>query len=188
MAAEKFPRRNLKVDRLYYNLFDKKWFYTPDGIGVVYFEDAQDARNQTDMFGKPVIMLNLELSDEQWNLIGVLWTTVKYFVIQMKIYQFFSGQLQITINELLMKANLKRSNMPIKVKIERVGYYEQYPDKIIQDLLISRTGREKLKKRKREYEIIDRENEITIKLWHKIDTGLNKLIIKALKKLQTEGE
>lgn len=62
---EKFPRRNLKVNRLYYNLFDKQWFYTPDGVGVIFFENEQDAMNQVGTFGQQVIMLNLELSEEQ---------------------------------------------------------------------------------------------------------------------------
>lgn len=65
MAKTEFPRRYLQVDRLYFNNHTSEWFYTPDGIGVVYFDSKLDALNETDAFGQKIIQIDQPLSDFQ---------------------------------------------------------------------------------------------------------------------------
>jgi hypothetical protein len=55
-------RSSLEVDRLYVDI-DGNYFFTPDGIGVVWFEDEHEAVEQTGGFDGYVIQLHDDLED-----------------------------------------------------------------------------------------------------------------------------
>ena len=59
----KFPREHLKVLRLYHEQPTGMYFYTPDGIGCIWYETLEEAMADTDAFGQPIITLVQELSD-----------------------------------------------------------------------------------------------------------------------------
>lgn len=67
--------------------------------------------------------------------------------------------------------------MPIRVRIERVGYYQQYPDKVIVDLTIERT--DEVYGALRRYKL---SNGNTI--WHRKGKGVLALVKKALKNVE----
>lgn len=68
--------------------------------------------------------------------------------------------------------------MPIRVQIERVGYYEQYPDAKIYDLLITREDEETGGFRK--YTVADRVAGNALTVWHHPNTGVEALVQQAL--------
>ena len=69
--------------------------------------------------------------------------------------------------------------MPIRVRVERVGYYEQYPDAVIHDLKIVRTDH--FDDGQRAYEVQDRAADgVQIVVWHKEGAGVEALVAKAL--------
>ena len=68
--------------------------------------------------------------------------------------------------------------MPIRVKIERVGHYEQYPDKTFRDLLITR--QDTFEDGHRQYEVIDRVTGHKADFWHRVGDGADALVLNAL--------
>lgn len=64
MAKQKFSRRNLKVERLYHERPTGMYFFTPDGIGCIWYETKEEAMADTDAFGEPIITLHQELDDD----------------------------------------------------------------------------------------------------------------------------
>lgn len=59
----KFSRSNLKVERLYYEQPTGMYFFTPDGIGCIWYETREEAMTDTEAFGQPIITICQELSD-----------------------------------------------------------------------------------------------------------------------------
>lgn len=59
----KFPRASLKVERLYQEHPTGMYFFTPDGIGCIWFDTLEEALEETGAFGQPIIILSQELSD-----------------------------------------------------------------------------------------------------------------------------
>lgn len=55
-------RSSLQVDRLYVDI-DGNYFFTPDGVGLVYFEDESDALFQTGGFDGYIIRINDTVED-----------------------------------------------------------------------------------------------------------------------------
>jgi hypothetical protein len=64
VTRHKFSRRNLKVERLYHELPTGMYFFTPDGIGCIWFETREEAMEETDAFGENIIAINQELEDD----------------------------------------------------------------------------------------------------------------------------
>ena len=60
---DKFPRESLTPLRLYHEEPTGLYFYTPDGMGCIWFSDRKEALAETDAFGQPIITLCQELSD-----------------------------------------------------------------------------------------------------------------------------
>jgi hypothetical protein len=62
--AHKFSRANLKVERLYHEIPTGMYFYTPDGVGCIWFDSREEALEETDNgFGEGIIGLGQELED-----------------------------------------------------------------------------------------------------------------------------
>jgi hypothetical protein len=60
----KYPRKYLKVDRLYHEIPTDLYFYTPDGIGCVWFKTREEAIEETgNGFGEGIIAINQELEE-----------------------------------------------------------------------------------------------------------------------------
>ena len=59
----KFSRSHLEVERLYLEQPTGMYFFTPDGIGCIWFDSKEEAMEQTEAFGQPIIVLCQELSD-----------------------------------------------------------------------------------------------------------------------------
>ena len=59
----KYPRKFLKVNRLYHEGPTGLYFYTPDGIGCIWFDTKEEAMKETGAFGLGIIGLNQELED-----------------------------------------------------------------------------------------------------------------------------
>lgn len=55
---ERYPRSALQVDRLYYCSVSEDYFYTPDGIGLIWFESKAQALREVGNFGKPIITIH----------------------------------------------------------------------------------------------------------------------------------
>lgn len=55
---ERYPRSALQVDRLYYCAPSEDYFYTPDGIGLIWFESKAQALREVGQFGKPIITIH----------------------------------------------------------------------------------------------------------------------------------
>ena len=55
---ERYPRKNLLVDRLYYCSVSEDYFYTTDGIGLHWFESRDQAMREVGNFGKPIITIH----------------------------------------------------------------------------------------------------------------------------------
>lgn len=60
---ERYPRSALQPLRLYHEHPSDTYFYTPDGIGCIWFETLAEALAETGAFDQPVIHLSQELSD-----------------------------------------------------------------------------------------------------------------------------
>jgi hypothetical protein len=61
--AHKMPRSHLHVERLYYCQPTEQYFFTPDGIGCIWYDTREDAMADTEAFGQPIISINLEVED-----------------------------------------------------------------------------------------------------------------------------
>lgn len=59
----KFPRGSLEVERLYYEQPTGMYFFTPDGIGCIWYETKEEAMADTGAFDQPIITIGQELSD-----------------------------------------------------------------------------------------------------------------------------
>lgn len=55
------PRSELKTHRLYHLSLTDEWFYTPDGIGCIFFASRAEAMEETEAFGSPVIIIDRHL-------------------------------------------------------------------------------------------------------------------------------
>lgn len=62
-TADPFPRTELQVERLYHLTPTDQWFYTPDGAGLVWFDDRAQALDQTGAFDAPVIQVDRTPAD-----------------------------------------------------------------------------------------------------------------------------
>lgn len=64
MGKTKFSRKNLKVERLYHEIPTGMYFFTPDGIGCIWYETREEALADTDNgWGQGIIGINQELED-----------------------------------------------------------------------------------------------------------------------------
>jgi hypothetical protein len=62
--AHKMSRDNLEVERLYYCQPTQQYFFTPDGIGCIWYDSRADAMFDTnEAFGQPIISINMEVED-----------------------------------------------------------------------------------------------------------------------------
>lgn len=68
--------------------------------------------------------------------------------------------------------------MPIRVQIERVGMYEQYPDTVIHDILITRTDDVVIGDRR--YEVANRTTGLKKDVWYTEGQGVEVLVQQAL--------
>ena len=52
-----YSRADLKVNRLYHltGTPHEQWVYTPDGVGLVWFDSEAEALEQTGAFGESII-------------------------------------------------------------------------------------------------------------------------------------
>lgn len=57
--AQELPRAALQIDRLYYCQPADKYFYTPDGVGLVWYETKAEALEQTNAFGQAMLYAGL---------------------------------------------------------------------------------------------------------------------------------
>lgn len=60
--SDTYPRRALKVDTIYYNVPAEQYFFTPDGVGVIWFDTYLEAYQQTGIHGS-VVHIHQELED-----------------------------------------------------------------------------------------------------------------------------
>jgi len=74
--------------------------------------------------------------------------------------------------------------MPIRVKVERVGYYEDYPDVVFHDVLITRSGEEDADNRW--YTVEDRTTGQGMAVLHRVGTGVGELVKTVLEHLELE--
>jgi hypothetical protein len=63
VSEQKFPRKHLKVERLYHEQPTGMYFFTPDGIGCIWYETREEAMEDTEAFGEPIITIVQELDD-----------------------------------------------------------------------------------------------------------------------------
>jgi hypothetical protein len=62
MSEDFYPRRALRVDRIYFSVHDQQYFFTPDGVGVIWFDTYLEAHNETGIRG-PVTHIHQRLED-----------------------------------------------------------------------------------------------------------------------------
>lgn len=55
---ERYPRSALHINRLYYCAPSEDYFYTPDGIGLIWFESKAQALDQVGTFGRSIITIH----------------------------------------------------------------------------------------------------------------------------------
>lgn len=55
---ERYPRSALQMNRLYYCAPSEDYFFTPDGVGLVWFESKAQALREVGQFGKPIITIH----------------------------------------------------------------------------------------------------------------------------------
>jgi hypothetical protein len=55
---ERYPRSAIIPFRLYYCSVSEDYFYSPDGIGLVWFESKDQAMREVGTFGKPIITIH----------------------------------------------------------------------------------------------------------------------------------
>lgn len=54
----------LQVNRLYHTTDPhEQWFYTPDGVGVIWYDSKTEALEQTGAFDQPIIEYGGQLED-----------------------------------------------------------------------------------------------------------------------------
>ena len=60
-----YPRADLKVNRLYHltSSAREQWLYTPDGVGLIWYDTEAEALEDTEAFGEPIITIYKPLSD-----------------------------------------------------------------------------------------------------------------------------
>jgi hypothetical protein len=58
-----YPRAALQVERLYHEAPTGMYFYTPDGIGCIWYDTREGALADTDAFGEPIITIIQKLED-----------------------------------------------------------------------------------------------------------------------------
>lgn len=58
-----YPRSQLLPLRLYFCAPSEDYFYTPDGIGLVWFESKAQAIREVGQFGKPILTLHEHPAD-----------------------------------------------------------------------------------------------------------------------------
>ena len=63
MAISEYPRKCLQVDRLYHEVQSGMYFHTPDGIGVIWYDDFTEAMEQTGAFDSGIIAIHQKLED-----------------------------------------------------------------------------------------------------------------------------
>lgn len=63
MAKHKMSRDSLEVERLYYCEPTGQYFFTPDGIGCIWYDTLEEALADTGAFGQTIIQINQELED-----------------------------------------------------------------------------------------------------------------------------
>ena len=54
-----YSRLRLKVNRLYHltGTPHEQWLYTPDGVGLIWYDTEAEALEQTEAFGEPIITI-----------------------------------------------------------------------------------------------------------------------------------
>lgn len=62
MSEDFYPRRALRVDTIYFSVPDQQYFFTPDGVGVIYYDTYLEIYQDTGIRG-PVIHIHQELED-----------------------------------------------------------------------------------------------------------------------------
>lgn len=60
---EPLDRTELQVERLYHLVPAGQWFYTPDGIGLTWFDSREAALEETGAFGEPIIQVDQPTAD-----------------------------------------------------------------------------------------------------------------------------
>jgi len=55
---ERYPRSAIIPLRLYYCAVSEDYFYSPDGVGLVWFESKAQALREVGQFGKPIITIH----------------------------------------------------------------------------------------------------------------------------------
>lgn len=55
---ERYPRKNIQPLRLYYCSVSEDYFYSPDGVGLIWFESKAQALREVGQFGKPIITIH----------------------------------------------------------------------------------------------------------------------------------
>ena len=63
MGSATYPRGHLLVDRLYHEAPTGKFFNTPDGVGVFWYENYAEAMREVGDFGRPIITIMSRLAD-----------------------------------------------------------------------------------------------------------------------------
>jgi hypothetical protein len=53
-----YPRKNIQPLRLYYCSVSEDYFYSPDGVGLIWFESKDQALREVGQFGKPIITIH----------------------------------------------------------------------------------------------------------------------------------
>jgi hypothetical protein len=55
---ERYPRSAIVPLRLYYCSVSEDYFYSPDGVGLIWFESKAQALREVGNFGKPIITIH----------------------------------------------------------------------------------------------------------------------------------
>lgn len=63
VSDQRYPRKHLQVDRLYQEQPTGRFFTTPDGVGVHWYDDYKTAMREVGDFGRPVITIISRLED-----------------------------------------------------------------------------------------------------------------------------
>lgn len=56
--ADLYPRKNIQPLRLYYCSVSEDYFYSPDGVGLIWYESKAQAMREVGNFGKPIITIH----------------------------------------------------------------------------------------------------------------------------------
>lgn len=63
MSEPTYPRKALLVNRLYHEVPSGMYFHTPDGVGVLWYEDFAEAMAETGAFDTGIIAIHTRLED-----------------------------------------------------------------------------------------------------------------------------